>query len=207
MDERDKKPARSRKKWINTLLIAAIAGCVLYWIGGSIISQANAKRIPDVTLHTLAGQPYALQQSAGKIRLLELIYTRCPDICPTTTVKMVQLQQKLKQDGLFGDRVEFVTVTIDPQNDTPEAMQKYAEKLGIDQNGWLLVRDSPEATKAFTDALGFYVKPLDDGLMSHSTITYLIGPDNRIEAKFGMGDSMDTDQLYAQIVKLSKDGT
>ncbi|MCK9907261.1 SCO family protein, partial [Frankia sp. Cpl3] len=73
------------------LWVAGLVGGIVYWTFWGDSGFASAKPVPDVTMQTIQGEPYSLRDPAGKVRLLSFIYTRCPDICPMTTVKMVEL--------------------------------------------------------------------------------------------------------------------
>lgn len=182
------------------VLVALVASWV--WFGPK---NAQAK-LPDVTLQTIDGQSYSLAPQKKTVRLVELIYTRCPDICPTTTVKMVQLQKRLLEANLMGQDVEFLTITIDPQNDTPEVMRYYAKQLGIQEQGWTLLRGDDETIKTVTNSLGFFANKMDDGFISHTSSTYLVDDNNAVIQKFGMGDDFDPEQIYQELLKLKKEG-
>ncbi|EJL22370.1 SCO family protein [Brevibacillus sp. BC25] len=182
------------------VLVALVASWV--WFGPK---NAQAK-LPDVTLQTIDGQSYSLAPQKKTVRLVELIYTRCPDICPTTTVKMVQLQKRLLEANLMGHDVEFLTITIDPQNDTPDVMRYYAKQLGIQEQGWTLLRGDEETIKTVTNSLGFFANKMDDGFISHTSSTYLVDDNNAVIQKFGMGDDFDPEQIYQELLKLKKEG-
>jgi protein SCO1/2 len=187
------------------LIILVFAG-LFFWVWwGNTRSAGN--QLPDVTMNTIQGQAYPLQKTNGRVRLLEFIYTHCPDVCPVTTMKMVELQEQLKKQGLFGTKVEFVTITIDPENDTPEILEEYAERLKMDRSGWTILRGTESQTKEVTQALQFYSEKVDGGLISHSTITYLVDENNNIREKFGMGASLDTSEILSAIDKLVGKGS
>jgi len=68
----------------------------------------------------------------GKIVVMSFIYTHCPDICPLTTNNMQHLQDTLSMKGIRN--VEFVTLTFDPNRDTPNVLKEYAAIRGINFN-------------------------------------------------------------------------
>ena len=65
---------------------------------------------------------------------MTFIYTSCPDVCPLLTDKMAQVQDELGPD--FGAEVAFVSITVDPEHDTPEVLKEYAETFDADLGGW-----------------------------------------------------------------------
>ncbi|MFS0554516.1 SCO family protein [Brevibacillus sp. 179-C9.3 HS] len=183
------------------LVLAALVASWL-WFGPKNVQA----KLPDVTLQTVDGQSYSLAPQKKTIRLVELIYTRCPDICPTTTVRMVQLQKRLLEANLMGQDIEFLTITIDPQNDTPDVMRYYAKQLGIQEQGWTLLRGDDETIRTVTNSLGFFANKMDDGFISHTSSTYLVDENNIVIRKFGMGDDFDPEQIYQDMLKLKKEG-
>lgn len=168
-------------------------------------SEVSAK-LPDAQLQTLDGAAYSLSPKPGTVRLVELIYTRCPDICPTTTIKMVQLQKRLQEAGVMGKGVDFLTITIDPQNDTPDVLRYYARQLGIAEDGWTILRGDEETIRTVTSSLGFFAKKTDDGFISHTSSTYLVDQNNAVIRKFGMGEEFDPEQIYQELLNLKKEG-
>ena len=105
-----------------TLLIIGIGSGIYYFTG---YKQSKMAFPEDVVLHTPKGEPYTFQNLSPKIRLVEFMYTQCPDVCPNTTYQMKQLRDQLTKDGVFGKKVEFLTVSFDPKRDTPEVLTHY----------------------------------------------------------------------------------
>ncbi|UFJ42584.1 SCO family protein [Brevibacillus humidisoli] len=201
--------SRARKQTDALILLAAVAliGLLAYWLWWGVQGAKQRITLPDITLTTIDGEAYRLKQQAGPIRLLSFIYTRCPDICPATTIKMVELQQQLRKEGIFGKQAEFVTITIDPLNDTPDVLRKYAQALEIDTDGWAILRGSEDETSQITDAFQFYTEKLESGLVAHSSITYLIDQQNHIYKTYGMGGDFDPEQVRNDMENLIKEGS
>lgn len=74
--------------------------------------------LPDFQLVDQAGQLFSLAQARGKVVVLGLIYTHCPDICPLITYRMQSIKDQLVRRGIDSE-VLFLTVTFDPERDTP----------------------------------------------------------------------------------------
>lgn len=191
------------KRLLLFLPLLVLAALVASWFWGG---SKNQPSLPPVTLETLDGQAYALTPKPGGVRLVELIYTRCPDICPTTTIKMVQLQKRLQEANMMGNGIEFLTVTIDPENDTPDVLRYYAKQLGIQEQGWTILRGDEQTTRTVTSSLGFIANKMEDGFISHTSSTYLVDPNNNVVRKFGMGEDFDPDQIYEELLKATKEG-
>ncbi|MUG66792.1 redoxin domain-containing protein [Paenibacillus campinasensis] len=161
---------------------------------------------PEFTLLDIHGQTVTENDYDGKVRLTSFIFTRCPDICPATTINMVALQNELQKQGTFGDEVEFVSITFDPDNDTPEVLKQYAERLGIDQSGWSLLRGEEEKVKELAAQYNLSIVRLDDGLFAHSiTSLLLIDGQQRVRAIYRMGEDMENEQILKDIDTLLKE--
>lgn len=70
----------------------------------------------------------------GKIAVVGYIFTNCPDICPLTTNNMRLIQERLKKEEI--ENVEFVSISFDPQTDTPEVLRKFAEIRNYNLSNW-----------------------------------------------------------------------
>jgi protein SCO1 len=172
-----------------------------------LIRDANAT-IPAVTLINQNGDPYHFGMDDKKIKLVEFVYTHCPDICPTTTQKMADLKKDLVKSGEFGKKVEFVTITIDPYRDTPEILKGYMKGFGIKNDGnWLFltggkqnIKKDQQKIKKVTGALQFQYKDPGNGQFVHSTYTYLVDGNNKFIAKFPMGKDFNKKEVYDKII-------
>ena len=109
---------------------------------------------PTWTLLNQEGAPYGSANLRGKVTLLTFVYTHCPTACPLLTAQMKQLQDELEQDGAFGARVAFVSMTVDPQRDTPARLKEYAAQMGVDFGGWAWVTGESEQLGKVWQAYG-----------------------------------------------------
>ena len=113
----------------------------------------GADYFPNVPLVTQDGKVVRFYDDLlkGKSVAINLIYTHCSASCPLETAKLTQVQR------IFGDRmgkdVFFYSISIDPKNDTPEAMKAYMEKYHIGP-GWLFLTGKVEDIKLIAQKLG-----------------------------------------------------
>jgi protein SCO1 len=167
------------------------------------------KTLNDFTLDNIDGSKYTFSENAGKVRLVEFMFTNCPDVCPATTYNMAKLQEQLKEKGLFGDKVEFVTITFDPEFDTPEIMQKYAEKFKADQSGWKFLRGDSATIETVTKDFGMSVMKMPDAnspggyTMAHSANMYLVDGDGNLRQEYGMAAEMDMELMMKEMELLA----
>ena len=85
---------------------------------------------PGFTLTDQSGERLTSEDLRGKFVLYNFTYTNCPPPCGDVDATMQATQSRLDQIELYGNEVEFVTISIDPERDTPEALAAYAAELG-----------------------------------------------------------------------------
>jgi protein SCO1/2 len=87
--------------------------------------------VPSFELVNQNGQPFGSAQLLGKIWIADFIFTTCPGPCPMISSRMSELQAPLEKTD-----VHLVSFTVDPDQDTPEVLRGYAEKLQAEPNRW-----------------------------------------------------------------------
>jgi protein SCO1 len=109
--------------------------------------------IPNLTVTTQNAKPVRFYDDLvkGKIVIISFIYTSCTDICPLTTARIAQLEDKL--GDLVGRDVFILSMTVDPERDTPERLKEYAEAFGAGP-GWSFVTGKPEDIRAINYKFG-----------------------------------------------------
>src|SRR5207249_4130735 len=93
---------------------------------------------PPFTLVDPTGRSVSLADYTGRVVLLSFVYTTCRSACPLVTQRMAVLQRRLREAGLFGSRVGFVSITVDPDRDGAATLARYAKAFGADPRGWTL---------------------------------------------------------------------
>ena len=68
----------------------------------------------------------------GKVYVLEFFFTTCPSICPKMNLSMLDIENKFFGNPNFG----IVSITIDPEHDTPEVLKAHAKLLGVKSSNW-----------------------------------------------------------------------
>ena len=113
----------------------------------------GADYFPNVPLTTQDGKVVRFYEDLlkGKSVAVNLIYTHCTASCPLETAKLTQVQRIL--GDRMGKEVFFYSISIDPKNDTPEAMKAYMQKYHIGP-GWLFLTGKEEDIKLIANKLG-----------------------------------------------------
>src|SRR5215469_10880300 len=107
---------------------------------------------PPFTLTSQDNKPVSLADFHGKVVAVSFIYTGCPDICPLLTQKMVDVQDALGEK--FGAKIVFISISFDPERDTPEVLKDYAQFWGAKPAGWSFLTGSLEAVRDVTRRYG-----------------------------------------------------
>lgn len=144
-----------------------------------------------------AGRAMRLHDALGdKFVLMGFIYTHCPDIngCPLASYVMKQVQLRLIEDETLKSQVRLISLSFDPQLDTPNAMTEYARHFRRQNFDWqFLTTDSEQALQPILQQYGQWrLLVLDDngnyaGSMSHILRVYLIDREQRIRNIYSAG--------------------
>jgi len=95
----------------------------------------------------------------GKIVVISFIYTSCPDICPLATARLAQVEEKL--GDIVGRDIFFISMTVDPETDTPTRLKAFADAFHVGP-GWQFVTGKPEDVRAINAKLGDRSRNLSD---------------------------------------------
>jgi protein SCO1 len=121
---------------------------------------------PGFTLTSQDGAQVALADFRGKVVAVTFIYTLCTDTCPVLTPMMSFVQDRLGRD--FGEKIVFVSITVDPERDTPEVLKEYAQAFGADLGGWAFLTGSPATIREVTRGYGVAPSRLRKGCTRRS---------------------------------------
>ncbi|KGX84795.1 SCO family protein [Pontibacillus litoralis] len=192
-----------RKKWYIVFISLLIIGIGLGIAYVEFWRDAGVKLPTDVEMTTAYGEAYDLTEMDEKVRIVEFMYTKCPDVCPLTTQRMMHLKDQFQKAGVYGDKVEFLSITIDPENDTEKVLQNYMKVYETENDeNWTFLRGSVEDTKKLADPFRFLFKDNGTDYLVHTSYTYLIDEDNYLVAKYPMGEGFEKDRVYNDVMKL-----
>lgn len=141
---------------------------------------------PDFALENADGEPVGLADLRGKVVVLHFIYAACPDVCPLHADLVGRIQEMVNQTEMR-DRVRFVSITTDPERDTPEVMRDYGETHRLDPANWVFLTSGPEqpsATRELAQAFGHGFSATPDGYQVHGVVTHVIDPEGTLRANF-----------------------
>ena len=157
---------------------------------------------PDFALVDQEGAKVALADLGGTVRAVTFIYATCKDTCPTLTAKMALIQKRLGAD--FGKRVRFVSITVEPEVDTPAVLKAYGEKFGADPRGWSFLTGPDKEIQDVVRRYGAFAKRVKPGDVDHLFLTSLIDRKGMLRVQY-LGYRFDPDEMLRDLRALLRE--
>ena len=154
---------------------------------------------PDFALTSQDGAEVTLGDLRGKVVAVTFIYTSCPDVCPMLTDKMARVQDELGPD--FGSKVAFLSISVDPEHDTPTVLKEYAELLDADLAGWTFLTGTQAAVREVARRYGVAVAPATDRQVDHTLLTTLIDRHGTMRVQY-LGYRFDEEEFRHDLLDL-----
>jgi len=148
-------------------------------IRGRAVYREVGESLPGFTLYDQTGAVVPSTRFRGKQVMLNFIYTRCPvaTMCPAATMKMMEAQRLATEAGV--QDLELISITLDPDYDSPGVLRDYAEARGIDTANFSFLTGPERAIRDLLAQLGVLAK-FEGPLINHTLATLLIDTDGRI---------------------------
>ena len=162
--------------------------------GRAVPPLAAGQPVPDFTLTDQAGQPVRLATiGAGKVVALNFVYTRCalPQFCLRASNVFSTIQRRFARQ--YGRDLVLLTVTFDPERDTPEVLATYAARFNADPKMWRFLTGKTADVRRVCAFFGVE-SYLDEGLVNHSLHTAVIDRSARLVANIE-GNQYTPEQL------------
>ncbi len=154
---------------------------------------AIGQRVPDFTLMDSTRAPVKLSSYTGQIVVINFVYTRCamPQFCPRMTNAFAVLQKRFS--NVLGREVQLLTITFDPERDTPEVLAAFAGQRNADARAWRFLTGAADDVRRVCALFGVEAVP-GDGQTTHMVRTVLVGRDGRLLAEIE-GNAFTPEQL------------
>ena len=199
-----------RTLWVGLVVFLALF-CLAYMLSLSQLTNSHRRPLPvlgqiaDFTLTNQDGVLTTLAELTNHVWVADIIFTRCAGPCPIMSGQMKSVQDAFPA----GSAVRLVTLTTDPDFDTPPVMKRYGERFGADFNRWTFLT----GTKAEIAGLAggslklsaVPVKPEDRqnaaDLFIHTTIFVVVDKHGRLRAVFETeGEGVDWANVKARLL-------
>ena len=154
---------------------------------------------PEFALISQDGAEVRLGDFRGKVVAVTFIYTSCPDVCPLLSDKLARVQDALGPD--FGTKVSFLSITVDPEHDTPAVLKEYAELLDADLAGWSFLTGSAAAVREVAHRYGVAVAAAADGGVDHTLLTTLVDRQGTMRVQY-LGYRFDEEEFRHDLLDL-----
>lgn len=172
------------------ILTVVVSGC-------SSIPK-KGRPIEDFQFTNQDGEQVGLEDLKGSVWIADFIFTNCITVCPPMTANMAELQRKVKDEKL--DNVYFVSFSVDPEVDTPEALKTYGEAFGADFSTWHFLTGYDQKTIeefAYENYRTWVLKPKGEDQVIHGISFYLMNKKGEIVAEY----PGDKDVPFNQIIR------
>ena len=164
--------------------------------------------VPDFSFIERSGQRVERVEFLGRIWVVDLIYTRCPDTCPLQSAEMARLQAEFVNEA----DIRLVSITVDPARDTLAVLSRYAKRFGADPKRWLFLTGEKETIYRFAQD-GLRLPVMDPGRRArgaggegvsflHSSRFVLVDREARIRGYYESSDMESLRQLREDVKTL-----
>ncbi len=101
--------------------------------------------LPEFSLVGVDGKPFGSAELRGQVYVVNFFFTSCRSICPAIMKGMARLQDGFAARNIAG--IRLVSISVDPERDTPEVLGAYGKELGVDPLRWTLLTGDPETVR------------------------------------------------------------
>jgi len=168
---------------------------------------APGDKVPDFKLRNQDGRILHLEQFRGKVLLITFIYTRCPlpTFCPLVTHNFAVINKELSADPKLNGKTHLLSVTFDPEHDTPERLKAYGEEyIGSDRKtafaDWDFAVPEKQMLKEMAKFFDVGITTEPDQTITHTLSTTLVGRDGKV-LKFYPGNEWTPEQVVTDVKK------
>ena len=196
------------------LALAILATAMLAWAALIAVPDATGPQsseppplpkigpAPAFSLTSQDGLPVRLADLRGRVVAVTFIYTLCTATCPVLTPMQVMVQDRLGKE--FGRSIAFVSITLDPERDTPELLKLYAQAYGADLGGWTFLTGSLEEIRDLAARYGIYNSEDASGALDHSLLTSLVDRRGLLRVQY-LGARFDPEEFRHDLLSLAKE--
>ncbi len=170
-------PSKSRRRWLwiavpGALVLLAVMAFAIF----EPIQVLPRLRIgPGYSLIDQSSAPFTSEDVRGEVVLYSFTHADCGDDCTSMETTVQEVRDRLDEVDLGDVDMRFVTLTLDPANDTPEVLARQAERLGADGDEWLLATGDPDhMANVIRSGLRTWYETEDDGSISFDPALVLV---------------------------------
>jgi protein SCO1 len=167
--------------------------------------MADIGPAPEVTLIDAREHPFQLSELRGKAVVVSFVYTTCNGTCPLTTAGLDRVRRSLKGRGLWGKRVAFVSITLDPERDTPAVLARYATLYRAEPEHWHFLTGTPGRVNDVLKAWDMWAKVVPSGVIDHPSRIFLVDPNGRQREIYSL-ETLDPEAVADDVASVLNEG-
>lgn len=207
------RTAGSTHMWLHLLLIgvgvlvlAVLLAIAWFAIARPVKVLPRLTPLPAFLFTDQDGLPSGDAELRGRITFLSFSYTRCGTGCADLANRLQELRGNLEAGGLYGPKVGFATISLDPTYDSPAVLRTYAAQQGIDTADWRFLTGSPTEIKGLVggELRIYYETPDPSGAMKHDQEVILIDDQGLMRARYTLG-TLTTERVMRDLDLLARE--
>lgn len=138
-------------------------------------------KVPDFELTDQNNKKITNKDMLGKVYLVEFFFSKCPTICPVMNTNMRFIEDEINSPD-FG----IISISIDPENDTPELLKQHAKKIGAKSPNWHFLTGNRDYIGNLADQFDIYVGDKEDESenLNHSGMIALVDQEGNIRCRY-----------------------
>jgi len=152
--------------------------------------------LPAITLLDEHGQKVSLAALKGRPVLFDFIYTSCPGECLLLTERMKRIANRL--GPALGTEVRLVSITVDPEHDSPLQLLTYARNQGANVSGWLFLTGTPKQIDDVMARFNLIRQREADGTVDHFLLFCLVDANGRVSIRY-LGEDAQPERVASDV--------
>ena len=190
-------------RWHNYFFVFAVQASL--YSGGT---GALAEPLPEIgpapqfSLINQNGRGFGLAQLRGQVAVVTFIFTSCSESCPLLTAKLVAINSMLGADA---SNVKFVAISVDPMNDTPEVLKRYAQLYSAPEDRFTFLTGDFNSIQTIVNSYGAYFHVQDGPDVSHTFLTSIVDQSGMLRVQY-LGWRFDPEEFIADLKSLIEEG-
>lgn len=163
----------------------------------------DAHKIPDYTLTDQNGAVFNSKTVDSSFKVYDFVFTRCGSICPKMSTQLIRVQEAFKEDK----DVVLLSLTVDPEHDTPEVLKAYAKTYNAIPGKWYFLTGEKDSIYTLGQKQFFLTaKQNEDDLTDflHSERMVLVDKNGWIRGYYNGTDEFEVDRLIIELKVLQK---
>ena len=184
------------------IFLAGILTVFLSSCGTSKIENPLNYDVQSFSFQNQDGKAVSLESLKGQVWVADFIFTNCETICPPMTSHMAELQKQMEEENL---QARIVSFSVDPENDTPEKLKKFAANYPLSFQNWdFLTGYSQEEIEKFAlkSFKSIVKKPEDEDQVIHQSSFYLVDQNGKVVKDYDGARNTPYDEIIADIKTL-----